>query len=271
MFSHLRTPNSVIERKTRIKEHAYRTPFMRDRDRILYSKAFRRLSGKTQIFVTSYDDHARTRLTHSLEVAQIAKTIARKLHLDEDLAEAMALGHDLGHTPFGHVGERVLNSIMNHCFDFVDELSLRGFKHNLQSLRVTQELEKGYEGRGLNLTLTTLFGLFAHTNADWEKYNPCKYSTAVGKEIHCNMPLVRTNCRNEQKLSVTFYDKHVAELLLPDGDTPWSVEAYVVKFADEIAQRHHDLEDGLIAKLISPVEVLEMLNDLKPKPPGIQL
>jgi len=120
------------------KECDIRTRFQRDRDRILYSKAFRRLKHKTQVFLSPEGDHYRTRLTHTLEVSQIARTIAKSLRLNEDLTEAIALGHDLGHTPFGHAGERVLNEICPH-----------GFKHNEQSLRVVDVLEKD---NGLNLT-----------------------------------------------------------------------------------------------------------------------
>ena len=101
-----------------IEEHAFRTNFQRDRDRILYSTEFRRLSGKTQIFVTGSDDHMRTRLTHTLEVAQIAETISERLQLNSMLTKAIALGHDIGHTPFGHVGERTLNYLMNGCFSY---------------------------------------------------------------------------------------------------------------------------------------------------------
>lgn len=203
MFQYLRPPKSVIARIDPEKEHRYRTPFMRDRDRILYSKAFRRLSGKTQIFFTSFDDHARTRLTHTLEVAQIAKTIAGQLGLDQDLAEAIALGHDLGHTPFGHVGERVLNGIMNNCSSFVtlQDCCEMGFKHNLQSLRVAQELERKGEEAGLNLTNVTMFGLYAHTSADWRKKNPCEYgSVGWDGDIECSLPLIKTPCGNGQRL-----------------------------------------------------------------------
>ena len=127
-----------------------RTCFMRDRDRIIHSKAFRRLKHKTQVFLSPEGDHYRTRLTHTLEVAQISRTVARALRLNEDLAEAIALGHDLGHTPFGHAGERALSSA-------------RGvpFNHNEQSLRVVRLLEK--EGRGLNLTREVLDGILCHT------------------------------------------------------------------------------------------------------------
>ncbi|MBI4284375.1 MAG: deoxyguanosinetriphosphate triphosphohydrolase [Chloroflexi bacterium] len=129
-----------------------RTAFQRDRDRILYSKAFRRLKHKTQVFITPLDDHFVTRLTHTLEVAQIARTVARALNLNEDLTEAIALGHDLGHTPFGHIGEQVLN-----------ELYPPGFRHNEQSLRVVDVLEK--DGAGLNLTWEVRDGILNHSKA----------------------------------------------------------------------------------------------------------
>jgi dGTPase len=128
----------------------YRTPFQRDRDRIIHAKAFRRLAHKTQVFIASAGDHFRTRLTHTLEVAQIARTLARSLDLNEDLAEAISLGHDLGHTPFGHAGERVLNDLSPH-----------GFHHQKQSLRVVKNLAR--EGRGLNLTLAVLDGIGKHS------------------------------------------------------------------------------------------------------------
>jgi dGTPase len=127
-----------------------RTSFQRDRDRIIYSKAFRRLKHKTQVFIAPLGDHYVTRLTHTLEVSQIARTIARALNLNEDLAEAIALGHDLGHTPFGHIGEEVLNDL---CHD--------GFRHNEQSLRVVDLLEKG--GQGLNLTWEVRDGILNHS------------------------------------------------------------------------------------------------------------
>ena len=127
-----------------------RTDFQRDRDRIIYSKAFRRLKHKTQVFITPEGDHYRTRLTHTLEVSQIARTIARSLRLNEDLTEAIALGHDLGHTPFGHAGERVLN-----------EVCPLGFSHNEQSVRVVEKLEKNCQG--LNLTYEVKDGILCHT------------------------------------------------------------------------------------------------------------
>jgi dGTPase len=132
-----------------------RTGFQRDRDRIIYSKAFRRLKHKTQVFIAPLGDHYVTRLTHTLEVSQISRTIARALNLNEDLAEAIALGHDLGHTPFGHIGEEVLN-----------ELYKDGFKHNEQSLRVVDLLEK--EGQGLNLTWEVRDGILNHSKGQAE-------------------------------------------------------------------------------------------------------
>lgn len=149
-------------------EHAIRGKFERDRDRILYSKAFRRLSGKTQVFLSGKDDHIRNRLTHTLEVSQISRTISKVLGLNETLTEAIALGHDLGHTPFGHVGERTLNYIMCGCDklrDFSECLdSENGFKHNWQGLRVVTDLEKSNLYKGLNLTRYTLWGILNHSN-----------------------------------------------------------------------------------------------------------
>jgi len=141
--------------KGRMREEekcSIRTDFQRDRDRIIHSKAFRRLKHKTQVFIAPEGDHYRTRLTHTLEVAQISRTIARALRLNEDLTEAIALGHDLGHTPFGHTGENVLN-----------EIHKKGFKHNEQSLRVVDLLETSRESRGLNLTYEVRDGILNHS------------------------------------------------------------------------------------------------------------
>lgn len=140
-----------------------RTDFQRDRDRIIYSKAFLRLKNKTQVFFSPEGDHFRTRMTHTIDVSQIARSIARSLALNEDLAEAIALGHDLGHTPFGHAGERVLNS-----------LSPGGFEHNVQSLRVVDVLEK--EGKGLNLTFEVRDGILNHKKSG-------KPATLEGKAV----------------------------------------------------------------------------------------
>lgn len=144
---------SVGNAKRRVKEEkcAFRTEFQRDRDRILHCNAFRRLKRKTQVFLSPVGDHYRTRLTHTLEVSQIARTMSRALRLNEDLTEAIALGHDLGHSPFGHSGEAILNDICPY-----------GFKHYLQSVRVADYIERG--GNGLNLTFEVLNGIACHTN-----------------------------------------------------------------------------------------------------------
>ena len=152
----LLSPYAQMSRNTKGRQYKekkcdIRTDFQRDRDRIIYSKAFRRLKHKTQVFISPEGDHYRTRLTHTLEVSQIGRTLARSLRLNEDLTEAIALGHDLGHTPFGHSGETVLNAICPH-----------GFKHNEQSLRVVEVLEKE---NGLNLTWEVRDGIKNHTGS----------------------------------------------------------------------------------------------------------
>ncbi|NLN41518.1 MAG: deoxyguanosinetriphosphate triphosphohydrolase [Clostridiales bacterium] len=150
------SPYATLSAKTKGRQYpeekcSIRTEFQRDRDRILHCKSFRRLKHKTQVFIAPEEDHYRTRLTHTLEVSQISRTIARALRLNEDLTEAIALGHDLGHTPFGHIGEKILDSI-----------SKKGFKHNLQSLRIVEVLEGG---TGLNLTWEVRDGIRNHTGS----------------------------------------------------------------------------------------------------------
>ena len=150
------SPSAMLSKNTRGREtpeeeDSLRTPFQRDRDRIIHCKAFRRLKHKTQVFLSPEGDHYRTRLTHTLEVSQIARTIARALLLNEDLTEAISLGHDLGHTPFGHAGERALN-----------DLFPGGFRHYEQSVRVVERLEKN--GKGLNLTKEVRDGILCHTS-----------------------------------------------------------------------------------------------------------
>jgi dGTPase len=147
-------------RKHKDKPSPYRTCYQVDRDRILHSKAFRRLKHKTQVFISPVEDHFRTRLTHTLEVSQIARTLARALRLNEDLTEAIALGHDLGHTPFGHAGEYVLDEILRHYG--------KSYHHNVQSLRVAAILEN--DGKGLNLTREVLDGILHHPQTvSWPK------------------------------------------------------------------------------------------------------
>lgn len=154
---------NTVGRKEYEEPCPIRTHYQRDRDRIIHSKAFRRLKHKTQVFLSPESDHYRTRLTHTLEVSQISRTVARALRLNEDLTEAIALGHDLGHTPFGHAGERALNSV-SPC----------KFTHFEQSVRVCEKLEKG--GKGLNLTYEVIDGILNHTKGDWA-------STAEGKIV----------------------------------------------------------------------------------------
>ena len=191
-----------------------RSPFQRDRDRVLHATAFRRLTYKTQVFLPHEGDHFRTRLTHSLEVAQIARTIARQLRLDEDLAETIALAHDLGHSPFGHAGERALDTVME---DF------GGFDHNAQSIRIVTALERKYLSfDGLNLTWETLEGLAKHN----------------GPVLELSSPVAKVLRRLEEWEPF-------------DLDKRASAEAQVASLADDIAYLSHDIDDGLRAGLLS--------------------
>ena len=152
-YSHLALSKS-IGRLHKENNSVYRTSFQRDRDRIIHSASFRRLKHKTQVFVNTEGDHYRTRITHSIEVAQIARSIAKYLGLNDDLSETLSLAHDLGHTPFGHAGEDALNDCM---------MNYGGFDHNLQTLRIVMFLEHKYlKFKGLNLTIETLDGLLKH-------------------------------------------------------------------------------------------------------------
>jgi dGTPase len=195
-----------------------RSPFQRDRDRIIHSTAFRRLKHKTQVFVYHEGDHYRTRLTHSLEVAQIARSISRALGLDEDLAEALALAHDLGHTPFGHAGEEALNAEM---------ADYGGFSHNDQTLRILTKLERGYaEFDGLNLTWEALEGTVKHNGPVGEPRSPS---------------IAEYNARHD--------------LLL---DTYAGPEAQVASLADDIAYNNHDIDDGLRAGLFAIADLADV-------------
>ncbi len=193
-----------------------RSPFQRDRDRIIHSTAFRRLTHKTQVFVYHEGDHFRSRLTHTIEVAQIARTIARQLALDEDLAEALALAHDLGHPPFGHAGERALDGAAR---------VYGGFDHNAQSLRVVTELERKYaDFDGLNLTWETLEGLVKHN----------------GPLIGGNRPDPRETCPPDILAFNQRFDLKLADHA--------SAEAQVAALADDIAYNNHDIDDALACR-----------------------
>jgi dGTPase len=157
-LSELATPSYPAVRRVEEPDSPLRTPFQRDRDRIVHSKAFRRLKHKTQVFIAPEGDHYRTRLTHTLEACGIARTVARALGLNEDLTEAIGLGHDLGHPPFGHSGEEALDAALR-------ERCGSGFRHNVHSLRVVDALER--DGRGLNLTEQVRDGILNHTGSDW--------------------------------------------------------------------------------------------------------
>ena len=239
-------------------EQKYRNPFAKDRDRILYSRAFRRLSGKTQVFLSSNIDDVRTRLTHTLEVNQIAVTIATALNLNTELTEAIALGHDVGHTPFGHVGERTLNRIMNGCDDIGDISAcstLQGFKHNLQSLRVLCDLEDGNDcmGRGLNLSKYTLWGIVNHSSLD---PRTCK----LMDDGLCYEKHRPSTCIRNGQLSCSFYDKYIENI---GWNKYWSFEGLIVAQADEIAQRHHDIEDSLNYNIIKIQMIVELITKYK--------
>ncbi len=258
----------ALRASTDVRKGPHRNSFMRDRDRILYSRPFRRLSKKTQIFLPISEDHVRTRLTHTLEVAQIATTAARALRLDRDLSEAVALGHDLGHTPFGHSGEKTLNLIMNNCDDLGGlsanlEENQRGFKHNLQGVRLAAELTSLYESSvGLNLTNYTLWGIHNHTEKIWNK---CDYTSLdANSSLCCNLrPQFKDRKCSALGKELQFYNRYNELLSQPDTQLPaWSFEAFLVRWTDEIAQRHHDIEDGLIANVIDRQEILIVIESI---------
>lgn len=240
-------------------ENDIRGKFDRDRDRILYSRAFRRLHGKTQVFISGEDDHIRNRLSHTLEVAQLARTITKALNLNESLAEAIALGHDIGHTPFGHVGERTLNYIMNGCDELRDFKGIlgerKGFKHNLQSIRVVTELESHSENyKGLNLTLYTMWGMLNHSKI---AYSKCKCYYMDNNKQMCTLRRQGNECNNsEKKLSLNFYKQYLDKF---NNNKLVTIEGLIVAIADEIAQRHHDVEDALEAQIITYKELTEKI------------
>ena len=194
-------------------ENFVRSPYQRDRDRIIHSSSFRRLKHKTQVFVNTEGDHYRTRLTHSMEVSQIARTLARSLGLNEDLTESLSLSHDLGHAPFGHAGEEALNQCMEQY---------GGFDHNTQTLRIVTLIEnKYYKFCGLNLTIETLDGLIKHNG-------PVTKADSFKKILNINLL--------NNKINLNKFP---------------SLEAQVAAISDDIAYNNHDLEDGLRAGLFS--------------------
>lgn len=198
----------------------YRTPFQRDRDRIIHSASFRRLKHKTQVFVNTEGDHYRTRITHSIEVAQIARSISSYLGLNDDLSETLSLAHDLGHTPFGHAGEDALNDCMS---------SYGGFDHNLQTLRIVMFLENKYlKFKGLNLTIETLEGLLKH-NGPVQDLD--LVDTLIGKN------------RFKNKINFKTYPP---------------LEAQIAAISDDIAYNNHDIQDGIKANLFKLEELVEI-------------
>jgi len=198
----------------------FRSPFQRDRDRIIHSASFRRLKHKTQVFVNTEGDHYRTRITHSIEVAQIARTVAKYLNLNEDLAETLSLAHDLGHTPFGHTGEDALNECMENY---------GGFDHNLQTLRIVMFLENKYlKFNGLNLTIETLDGLLKH-----------------------NGPILNLDLI-EQLIGLNNFKNKIIFNKFP------SLEAQISAISDDIAYNNHDIQDGIRAKLFKLEDLIEI-------------
>ncbi len=220
-------PDQSRGRRYPEKMSSFRSPFQRDRDRIIHSSAFRRLKHKTQVFVEHEGDYYRTRLTHTIEVAQVARTIAGVLGLNTDLAEAIALAHDLGHTPFGHTGEDAMERLM---------APYGGFDHNAQALRIVTRLERHYaDFDGLNLTWEALEGIAKHNgpltgpNADAKHAGPLPYALA---EVNAEWDL--------------------------ELDTHASAEAQVAAIADDVAYSHHDLHDGLRSGLFTEADLIDL-------------
>ena len=219
-YSRLATPIKSVGRIFKEKTSILRSPYQRDRDRIVHSTAFRRLKHKTQVFVNTTGDHYRTRITHSLEVSQIARTLGKIFGLNEDLCETLSLSHDLGHPPFGHAGEKALNYCMNN---------FGGFDHNIQTLRIVTLLEnKYYNFKGLNLSIETLDGLIKHNGPIVDN---SKYDKILGKNIF--------------KGKINFLKNP-------------SLESQISSISDDIAYNSHDLEDGLKAGLFNIDDIDEI-------------
>ncbi len=207
---------------------SFRSPFQRDRDRIIHSSAFRRLKHKTQVFVEHEGDYYRTRLTHTIEVAQVARTIAGVLGLNTDLAEAVALAHDLGHTPFGHTGEDAMEALM---------APFGGFDHNAQALRIVTRLERHYaDFDGLNLTWETLEGIAKHNG-------PLVRLAPDGSQVEAPLSYALAQVNAEWDLGLGTYA---------------SAEAQVAAIADDVAYNHHDLHDGLRSGLFDEADLMDL-------------
>ena len=225
-YSNLATPLKSSGRIYKEKPSHLRHPYQRDRDRIIHSTAFRRLKHKTQVFVNTSSDHYRTRITHSMEVSQIARTIGKIFNLNEDLCETLSLAHDLGHPPFGHAGEEALNECMENY---------GGFDHNIQTLRIVTLLEKKYYNfNGLNLTIETLDGLLKHNGIITDL---SIYEKILEKKIFKN------------KINFTKQP---------------SLESQISSISDDIAYNSHDLEDGLKANLfrIDDIKNIRVISDI---------
>jgi dGTPase len=238
--------NNEIDKIKNIDINCIRNEFSRDRDRILFSRAFRRLVHKAQIYPFDEGDHFRTRLTHTIEVSQIARSIARNLNLNEDLTEAIALGHDVGHTPFGHEGEVILDIILKGKIDFVKPnlifLDYGGFKHNFNSIRILENSEQKYEDmKGLNLSWQVLEGILKHTK--------------IRKKDKTIWPIERfVECEKNDD---------VIKRLYLDYDNSMTLEGQIVFYADEIAQRQHDIDDGIRDKNLNfnTKDIIKKLSD----------
>jgi len=231
------TPQTSRGRRFPEPESPPRSPFQRDRDRIIHSAAFRRLKYKTQVFVYHEGDNYRTRLTHSLEVSQIARSVARALNVNEDMAEAVALAHDLGHTPFGHAGEDALNAAME---------PFGGFDHNDQALRILTQLERRYaEFDGLNLTWEALEGVIKHNGP-----------------LTGPLPTTIANYPKDHDLEVHTYA---------------GLEAQIAALSDDIAYNNHDIDDGLRAGLFAIDDLTDVplagpvVHDIQKRYPGLEL
>lgn len=240
--------------------HSERSEFQRDRERIVNSKAFRRMVDKAQIFTSSKGDHYRTRMTHTLEVAQIARSIANSLSLNIDLTEAIAFAHDLGHTPFGHQGERTLDNILKgkidvgQCKEKEQRNIYGGFKHNFQSVRVLSALEEKYiPYAGLDVSFQVLEGVLKHTGCHFCQCSNCN----LYQKNHCK----KGCCDLDEFINKEFRDK-----LYPEYEYPTTLEGQVVAIADEIAQRSHDLDDAFTSKLLGYEEFCDYLKFDKMQP-----